>query len=83
MYLQSEFISSSSLEGIESLDITNILKSSYRFLEESDKGKSLGIETMAGPRMYQFLHGYRRFDPVRGMEYILDFEEEFSHQIHR
>nr|CAB3230711.1 chondroitin sulfate glucuronyltransferase-like [Phallusia mammillata] len=74
------------LTGVDKLDIQNILQTAIDRLNEKYNPKGLIVEKK------KLINGYRRFDPQRGMEYILDLvlnvivekekeEIEISHRV--
>jgi len=74
------------LNGIDKLDVQNIIQIAISRLNEKYSPQGLVIEKK------KLINGYRRFDPQRGMEYILDLllnivieeekkEIELSHRV--
>uniref|UniRef100_H2Z5A8 Hexosyltransferase n=1 Tax=Ciona savignyi TaxID=51511 RepID=H2Z5A8_CIOSA len=66
------------LSGVDKLDIQNILQIALDRLNEKYNPQGLVLEKR------KLINGYRRFDPQRGMEYILDLlltEVELSHRV--
>ncbi|KAH9518486.1 hypothetical protein Btru_016922 [Bulinus truncatus] len=63
IFFQDEFTNVKELFGIDKLDIQNIIKTAVDKLNERYNNKYL---------YSHLINGYRRFDPMRGMEYILD-----------
>ncbi|KAK0046466.1 chondroitin sulfate synthase 2 [Biomphalaria pfeifferi] len=67
IFFQDDFTNVKELIGIDKLDIQDIIKISMEKLNEQHNNKYL----------YSYLiNGYRRFDPQRGMEYLLDLALE-------
>lgn len=67
IFFQDDFTNVKELIGADKLDIQDIIKVSLEKLNEKHDNKFL----------YSYLiNGYRRFDPQRGMEYILDLALE-------
>ncbi|KAH9518485.1 hypothetical protein Btru_016921 [Bulinus truncatus] len=67
IFFQDDFTNVKELIGIDKLDIQDIIKISMEKLNELHNNKYL----------YSYLiNGYRRFDPQRGMEYLLDLALE-------
>ncbi|XP_059159159.1 chondroitin sulfate synthase 2-like [Physella acuta] len=63
IFFQDDFTNVKELIGVDKLDIQDIIKISMEKLNEKHNNKYL----------YSYLiNGYRRFDPQRGMEYLLD-----------
>ncbi|CAL1540863.1 unnamed protein product [Lymnaea stagnalis] len=63
IFFQDDFTNVKELIGVDKLDIQDIIKISMEKLNEKHHNKYL----------YSYLiNGYRRFDPQRGMEYLLD-----------
>uniref|UniRef100_A0A0B6ZGM6 Hexosyltransferase n=1 Tax=Arion vulgaris TaxID=1028688 RepID=A0A0B6ZGM6_9EUPU len=67
IFFQDDFTNVKELIGIDKLDVQDIIKISMEKLNANHNNKFL----------YSYLmNGYRRFDPQRGMEYILDLALE-------
>jgi len=54
------------LNGIDKIDISNIIEVALKRLNEKYNPKGLFLQKK------KLVNGYRRFDPQRGMEYVLD-----------
>ncbi|KAG8229514.1 hypothetical protein J437_LFUL004920 [Ladona fulva] len=63
LYPDSDFSSSRLLRGAELADIQYIINTTALYAEEQYQGRL---------RFRRLVNGYRRFDPSRGMDYILD-----------
>jgi len=63
MYLTNDFSNINTLNGVDKLDVEDIVQVSQEKISALYPGR---IENI------QLLNGYRRFDPLRGMEYTLD-----------
>ena len=77
IFHMSEHHVNNSLSGVDRLDVEDIVRSSEQLLSSSSDGSSKVKMNIT------LLHGYRRFDPGRGMEYILDFINDDSGLISR
>uniref|UniRef100_A0A224XL69 Hexosyltransferase n=1 Tax=Panstrongylus lignarius TaxID=156445 RepID=A0A224XL69_9HEMI len=63
VYLPSDFVNVQPLSGADLTDAKNVVNRSVEWLIERYSGQI---------RFKQMLNGYRRFDPSRGLDYILD-----------
>ncbi|XP_046388565.1 chondroitin sulfate synthase 2 [Ischnura elegans] len=64
IYPDSDFSSARQLNGAELEDIQYVINTTAQFAEEQYQGKL---------RFRRLVNGYRRFDPSRGMDYVVDF----------
>ncbi|RZF45951.1 hypothetical protein LSTR_LSTR008328 [Laodelphax striatellus] len=63
IYLANDFSNIRSLTGAEKIDVQYVLNSSISHMEDKYEGLI---------HYKRLINGYRRFDPSRGMDYILD-----------
>uniref|UniRef100_A0A1B6C963 Hexosyltransferase n=1 Tax=Clastoptera arizonana TaxID=38151 RepID=A0A1B6C963_9HEMI len=63
VYLDNDFSNLKPLTGAEKQDIEYVLNASIAKIEEKYKGEL---------KFRKFINGYRKFDPARGMDYVLD-----------
>uniref|UniRef100_A0AAF5PPR1 Hexosyltransferase n=1 Tax=Wuchereria bancrofti TaxID=6293 RepID=A0AAF5PPR1_WUCBA len=64
------------LTGDDKLDVEEIVAAARKFIEESDEGSD---------EFLQLRNGYRLFDPLRGMDYIVDllYRNKYGGKVHR
>lgn len=63
IYLKSDFTNVETLRGADLLDVQGVLNATVDHI----------VQTYEGQLVYKRLvNGYRRFDPARGMDYVLD-----------
>ncbi|BFY97631.1 hypothetical protein BsWGS_00671 [Bradybaena similaris] len=67
IFFQDDFTNVRELTGVDKLDVQDIIKISMERLNEKHSNKYL---------YSSLINGYRRFDPQRGMEYVLDLALE-------
>ncbi|KAK6101485.1 Chondroitin N-acetylgalactosaminyltransferase family protein [Brugia pahangi] len=65
------------LTGDDKLDVEEIVAAARKFIEESDEGSD--------EEFLQLRNGYRLFDPLRGMDYIVDllYRNKYGGKVHR
>ncbi|VDK78310.1 unnamed protein product [Litomosoides sigmodontis] len=65
------------LNGDDKLDVEEIVAAARKFIEESDEGRH--------EEFLKLRNGYRLFDPVRGMDYIVDllYRSSDGDKVHR
>lgn len=61
------------LSGIDRMDVADVIEVAVRELNKK-------YQPILQLKKQQLINGYRRFDPTRGMEYMLDLQLEVSNQ---
>lgn len=63
IFLKTDFSNVENLRGADLLDIQGVLNATVEHIEQTYDGQLV---------FKRLVNGYRRFDPARGMDYVLD-----------